>query len=262
MAPTSCRQSGGGKFIGQKSAEGDSNSKATANTPSSDLRAARTRQEILAPEAALISKICWPLGSLVVISSKPPWAFTTNVNASMVTVLPSSSRVSSSKRICSKTRSLLRRAAESVRGLKVLHHPHGPECALEAARLRKALPVAVPHASGAAQSLCRTNPHWADSFPTRFCSDRGMARETSPVSLEKRETSRRGRRQKEAKRRVARRGAPGHSGTTQGVELRGRESNPMSQSLCQKGNRLLDSEGLLRMLSKPVSARHQEDYCR
>ena len=48
---------------------------------------------------------------------------------------------------------------------------------------------------------------------------------------------------------MARRGAPGHSGTTQGVELRGRESNPMGQSLCQKGNRLPDSQELLRMLS-------------
>ena len=126
LASTRC-QSGGGKEMGQKSGAGVANAKVMAKAPSCDLRAPRILQGTLAPDAALIREMCCPLGSLLVVSSKPPCALTTRVKASMVTSLPSSSCVSNSKRICSKTRSLLRREAESVRGLTVLHHQHCPD---------------------------------------------------------------------------------------------------------------------------------------
>jgi hypothetical protein len=50
---------------------------------------------------------------------------TVSVNASIETSFPSSSCVSRSKWICSKTRSLLRRDAVSDRGLNVLQQCRG-----------------------------------------------------------------------------------------------------------------------------------------
>lgn len=111
--------------MGQKSGDGFSNSKAMANAPSCDLRTPTTRQGTFAPPAALRSQILWPFGNLMLISSKPPWTLTVSVNASIETSFPSSSCVSRSKWICSKTRSLLRRDAVSDRGLNVLQQCRG-----------------------------------------------------------------------------------------------------------------------------------------
>ncbi len=99
-------QSVGQNARGQKSGVGLSNSKVTAKNPSRELLTSTTLQACLTPTAGFASINLCPLGTFRLISSKPPWAFTTKVNASRRTSFPRSTSVSTITRICSGTRSL------------------------------------------------------------------------------------------------------------------------------------------------------------